>query len=111
MLRRTIRRFFGDDTGSTVIEYATIAALVAVTFISIVIGLGGSISNKFETVDSSVAPAVASVGGTGGGDTAGGGDTGGGGNGDTGGGTGTGVCCGGIWGGAWVGDGDGGEGG
>lgn len=47
---RSIRRFFNDKTGATVIEYGLIAALMSAAIISGVGAFGGSLSRTFNTV-------------------------------------------------------------
>ncbi|NLR99012.1 Flp family type IVb pilin [Rhizobium sp. P38BS-XIX] len=49
---RSIRRFFNDKTGATVIEYGLIAALMSAAIISGVGAFGGSLSRTLNTVSS-----------------------------------------------------------
>ncbi len=53
----TLARFVKDENGATAIEYGLIAALVSVAAIGALTALGGSLSNLFNTVSSSVATA------------------------------------------------------
>jgi pilus assembly protein Flp/PilA len=56
-----IKRFFKGEEGVTAIEYALIAAGIAVAILAIVFTLGDNISNVFQSVSDS-------VGGAGGGE-------------------------------------------
>jgi len=49
-----LRSFLIEDSGQDLIEYALIAALIAVAAISAVRGLGNKISNEFNTIGSSL---------------------------------------------------------
>ncbi len=53
----TLTRFVKDENGATAIEYGLITALVSVAAIGALTALGGSLSNLFNTVSSSVATA------------------------------------------------------
>ena len=47
-------RFVKDESGATAIEYALIAAGIAIAIISAVNGVGTSITNKFTTIKTSL---------------------------------------------------------
>jgi pilus assembly protein Flp/PilA len=49
-----IRRFLTDDSGATAIEYALIAAGIALAIITAVNTLGTTLSNKFDSINSSL---------------------------------------------------------
>jgi pilus assembly protein Flp/PilA len=49
-----LRDFLNEDSGQDLIEYALIAALIAVAAISALRGLGNKISNEFNTIGSSL---------------------------------------------------------
>ena len=49
-----IRKFVRDEEGVTAIEYALIAALLAVAIITAVSTLGGKVSNTFTKVGNSL---------------------------------------------------------
>ncbi len=51
---RLLRVFLSDETGQDLIEYALIAALVAVAAITAIKGLGNKISNEFNTIGNSL---------------------------------------------------------
>ncbi len=53
-----LKRFARDESGATAIEYGLIAALIAVVIISAVSGLGTALSNKFNTIKTSLANAT-----------------------------------------------------
>ncbi len=50
MLGRTLGRFIHDDSGATAMEYALIAALIAVSVIGAMMFTSGSMSNMFNMV-------------------------------------------------------------
>lgn len=54
-----IGQFLRDDSGATAIEYGLIAALVSVASIGALSALGGSLSQIFSFVSSTLASAVA----------------------------------------------------
>ncbi len=51
---RLLKVFLNDETGQDLIEYALIAALVAVAAIAAMKGLGNKISNEFNTIGNSL---------------------------------------------------------
>src|SRR5512135_1205703 len=54
VLTSKIRRFLASDDGPTAVEYAVMLALILVACITIVKTLGTSLSNTFDTVNTSV---------------------------------------------------------
>ena len=52
---RTIRDFLRDERGATAIEYALIAAGIAVTIVTAVNSLGDSVKGLYETVSTAMA--------------------------------------------------------
>jgi len=54
-----IRQFLRDDSGATAIEYGLIAALVSVAAIGALGSLGGSLSQIFSFISSTLASAGA----------------------------------------------------
>ncbi len=53
-LMRLIQRFLSDDSGATAIEYALIAAGIALAIITAVNTLGTTLSGKFDSINSSL---------------------------------------------------------
>ncbi len=49
-----IKRFLRDESGATAIEYALIAAGIALAVISAVNGLGSKLSTKFTSITTSL---------------------------------------------------------
>jgi pilus assembly protein Flp/PilA len=47
---RSFRDFVNDDSGTTAIEYAIIAAGIAAAIIVIVMGLGTALQTKYQSV-------------------------------------------------------------
>ena len=45
-----LRRFFKDESGSTMVEYGLIVALIAIVAIVVITILGQQIDNVFQTV-------------------------------------------------------------
>jgi pilus assembly protein Flp/PilA len=60
--RAELRRFAGDESGATAIEYGLIAALVAVGAIVAMTSFGGSLSGMFNTVSTKAGAAMANAG-------------------------------------------------
>lgn len=46
-----LKRFIGDESGATAIEYGLIAALISVALIAGATALGGQISTTFNTLN------------------------------------------------------------
>jgi pilus assembly protein Flp/PilA len=53
-LNRRLKRLLTDDSGQDLIEYALIAALIALGAILAMRGLSNKISNEFNTIGSSL---------------------------------------------------------
>jgi len=51
---RLLRSLIDDEAGQDLIEYALIAALIAVSAIAAMRGLGNKISNEFNTIGTSI---------------------------------------------------------
>jgi pilus assembly protein Flp/PilA len=49
-----IKSFLKDETGATAIEYGLIAAGISIAIISVVNGLGSTLSTKFSDISSSL---------------------------------------------------------
>jgi pilus assembly protein Flp/PilA len=49
-----INKLFRDEAGATAIEYGLIAALIAVAAIAAMTSLGGTLSDTFESVNTSM---------------------------------------------------------
>jgi pilus assembly protein Flp/PilA len=49
-----IKSFFMDESGATAIEYGLIAAGIAIAIITAVNGLGGKLSDNFNTISTSL---------------------------------------------------------
>ncbi len=67
-MRATIRRFLGDESGATAIEYGLIAGLIAVVLIGALTLTGTSLQGVFNSVAGQL-QTVAGGGGSGGGGT------------------------------------------
>ena len=50
----TIKRFIGDETGATAIEYGLIAALIAVVIIGALSTIGGRLNSSFTSIGNSL---------------------------------------------------------
>jgi pilus assembly protein Flp/PilA len=57
-MRNFIQRFARDESGATAIEYALIAALIAVGIVTAATTLGTDISNLFGTVSGELTSAT-----------------------------------------------------
>lgn len=53
-MKRSILNFLNDESGATAIEYGLIAAGIALAIIAVVNGLGGTLNDKFTSVNSSL---------------------------------------------------------
>lgn len=62
-MKNLIARFVKDESGATAIEYGLIAAGIALAIITVVNGLGSSLSSKFSSINSQLG---GSSGGSGG---------------------------------------------
>lgn len=47
---KMIKKFFNDESGATMVEYAILVALIAVAAIAIIAVLGGQINTAFTSV-------------------------------------------------------------
>jgi pilus assembly protein Flp/PilA len=52
--KRSLSRFFADESGATAIEYGLIAAGIALAIIAVVNGLGSNLNNKFTSINTSL---------------------------------------------------------
>lgn len=50
----TFKNFFGNESGATAIEYALIAALIAIALVTVLTSLGTRLSAEFEEVSSAL---------------------------------------------------------
>ena len=53
-MKTMLSRFFADQSGATAIEYALIAAGIALAIIAAVNGLGTTLNNSFTSINSSL---------------------------------------------------------
>jgi pilus assembly protein Flp/PilA len=53
-MRRTLSKFFVDESGATAIEYGLIAAGIALAIITVVNGLGVNLNDKFTSLNTSL---------------------------------------------------------
>ena len=53
-MRHFLKNFFSDESGATAIEYALIAAGISIVIVSVVNGIGTTMSTKFANVSSSL---------------------------------------------------------
>lgn len=53
-MRQLLSRFLSDQSGATAIEYALIAAGIALAIIATVQGIGPQLSNKFALINTSL---------------------------------------------------------
>jgi pilus assembly protein Flp/PilA len=53
-MNNLVSRFIKDESGATAIEYALIAAGIAIAIISAVNGVGTALSTKFNAISSSL---------------------------------------------------------
>jgi pilus assembly protein Flp/PilA len=49
-----VRKFWADETGATAIEYALIAAGIALVIITSVNGIGSKLNTKFTSISTSL---------------------------------------------------------
>lgn len=45
-----VRRFLGDDSGATAIEYALIAGSISIVIVTLVLQTGEAVQDKFQAV-------------------------------------------------------------
>ena len=53
-MRQLIKKFFDDESGSTAIEYCIIAAGLSIVIVTVVNGIGTTVSTTFATVSTSL---------------------------------------------------------
>jgi pilus assembly protein Flp/PilA len=53
-MKTMLSRFFADQSGATAIEYALIAAGIALAIIAAVNGLGTTLNNSFTSINTSL---------------------------------------------------------
>jgi pilus assembly protein Flp/PilA len=53
-MKNLVSRFVKDESGATAIEYGLIAAGISIAIISVVNGLGSTLSTKFSNISSSL---------------------------------------------------------
>ena len=53
-MKNLVARFVKDESGATAIEYGLIAAGISIAIISVVNGLGTTLSTKFENISTSL---------------------------------------------------------
>jgi pilus assembly protein Flp/PilA len=53
-VKRIFLRFLSDQSGATAIEYALIAAGIALAIIAVVNGLGGTLNTQFTSINNSL---------------------------------------------------------
>jgi len=53
-LKRTLLKFWSDESGATAIEYGLIAAGISLAIIAVVNGLGTTLNEKFTSINSSL---------------------------------------------------------
>jgi pilus assembly protein Flp/PilA len=53
-MKNLVSRFVKDESGATAIEYGLIAAGISIAIISVVNGLGTTLSTKFSDISSSL---------------------------------------------------------
>ena len=51
---KTIIRFFRDEAAATSIEYAIIAACIAVSFVAAANGLGAGVGREYAVIEASI---------------------------------------------------------
>lgn len=58
-MQKLLRAFLGDESGQDLIEYALVAAILALAAVAGMSTLASNISNAFSTVSSSLSSAIA----------------------------------------------------
>jgi pilus assembly protein Flp/PilA len=53
-MKRSLLKFWADESGATAIEYALIAAGISLAIIAAVNGLGTTLNEKFTSINSSL---------------------------------------------------------
>lgn len=58
-VKNTVRRYFGSIRGTTAIEYATIASLLAIAITGAVWMVGNAVKSDYEAIASGIGPETA----------------------------------------------------
>ena len=53
-MKRSLLKFWNDESGATAIEYGLIAAGISLAIIAVVNGLGTNLNNKFTSINTSL---------------------------------------------------------
>lgn len=53
-MKRSLSKFFADESGATAIEYGLIAAGIALAIITVVNGLGTNLNTKFTSINTAL---------------------------------------------------------
>lgn len=53
-MKRSVLKFWNDESGATAIEYGLIAAGISLAIIAVVNGLGTNLNAKFTSINSSL---------------------------------------------------------
>jgi len=53
-MKKTLKKFWADESGATAIEYGLIAAGIALAIITVVNGLGSKLNTKFGSISASL---------------------------------------------------------
>jgi pilus assembly protein Flp/PilA len=53
-MKKTLKKFWTDESGATAIEYGLIAAGIALAIITVVNGLGSKLNTKFGSISASL---------------------------------------------------------
>ena len=53
-MKRTLAKFFADESGATAIEYGLIAAGISIAIIAVVNGIGSNLNTKFNSINTSL---------------------------------------------------------
>jgi pilus assembly protein Flp/PilA len=53
-MKRSLLKFWSDESGATAIEYGLIAAGIALAIIAVVNGLGTTLNDKFSSINTSL---------------------------------------------------------
>lgn len=53
-MKRSILKFWNDESGATAIEYGLIAAGISLAIIAVVNGLGTNLNEKFTSINTSL---------------------------------------------------------
>jgi pilus assembly protein Flp/PilA len=53
-MKRSLLKFWNDESGATAIEYGLIAAGISLAIIAVVNGLGTNLNNKFTSINTAL---------------------------------------------------------